>query len=259
MKLYHAGVSSCSQKVRMVLAEKSLDWDSVVLDLQRGDQFAPDYVALNPNAVVPTLEDDGVVTIESALINEYLDDAYPDVPLKPASAAERHRMRLWTKKTDTLHSSCGVITYAIGVRPGLLGRPKDEVDALIDAIPEAGRRAVRRSVVDHGVDAPEFGAAVDAHRSLFDELEIRLQDHDWLAGDDFSLADANLLPYVLRADHLGLGGLITRRPALVAWFDRVKARPSYQAGVADWVPDAVVAGFAKAGEAVADRTAALIE
>ena len=59
MKLYHNIVSTCSQKVRLVLAEKNLVYESEFLDLQRGDQFAPDYLKLNPNAVVPTLEDDG--------------------------------------------------------------------------------------------------------------------------------------------------------------------------------------------------------
>lgn len=258
MKLYHAGISSCSQKVRIVLAEKALSYDSQILDLQAGDQFDPAYVALNPNAVVPTLEDGGRVYIESALINEYLDDAYPDVPLKPTDAGNRHLMRLWTKKTDALHASCGVATYAIGVRPGLLNRPKAEVDALIDSIPDAPRRSARRSVVDHGVEAPEFAVAMSAHRAMFDEAQAHLANHRWLAGDQFSLADANMLPYVLRVEHLGLGALIERRGALADWLARVQARESYEVGVGQWLPDAVVKSFQKAGAAVADKTAALI-
>ena len=81
MKLYHNPVSTCSQKVRLVLAEKGLEYESEVLDLLAGDQFAPDYVAKNPSAVVPTLEDGGRVFVESTLINEYLDDAYPEQQL----------------------------------------------------------------------------------------------------------------------------------------------------------------------------------
>ena len=82
MRLYHNPISTCSQKVRMVLHEKGLAFDDTVLDLQQGEQFEPDYQALNPNAVVPTLEDQGSVMIESTLINEYLDDAYPN-PFNP--------------------------------------------------------------------------------------------------------------------------------------------------------------------------------
>ena len=97
MRLYHNPISTCSQKVRMVLHEKGLAFEDTVLDLQQGEQFEPGYQALNPNAVVPTLEDQGSVMIESTLINEYLDDAYPTKPLKPVSAVERHQMRLFCK------------------------------------------------------------------------------------------------------------------------------------------------------------------
>ena len=100
MRLYHNPISTCSQKVRMVLHEKGLAFEDTVLDLQQGEQFEPGYQALNPNAVVPTLEDQGSVMIESTLINEYLDDAYPTKPLKPVSAVERHQMRLFCKCID---------------------------------------------------------------------------------------------------------------------------------------------------------------
>lgn len=258
MKLYHAGVSTCSQKVRLVLAEKHLKFDSVILNLQQGDQFAPDYLALNPSGVVPTLEDHGQVFVESTLINEYLDDAYPEVPLRPIDPAACHAMRLWCKKIDELHAHCGVVTYAIGVRPGLLSRPKTEVDALIAAIPDPGKRALRRTVVDLGVQAPAFKAAYSAHDQLFALVENSLAEQSFLANDLFTLADAALLPYVLRVDHLGLVGLLEDRPALMNWYERVCALPSYQQAVADWLPDAAVAGFRAAGEAVAAEVAGLI-
>ena len=100
IQLYHNDMSSCSQKVRLGLAEKHLDWGSEHLSLRDGDQYEPAYLALNPNGVVPTLVDDGHVIIESQVILEYLDDAYPEPPLRPANATERARMRLWTKQLD---------------------------------------------------------------------------------------------------------------------------------------------------------------
>ena len=75
MKLYHNALSTCSQKVRLVLAEKHLTFESILMDLQTGDQFSAEYRKINPKAVVPSLEDQGRVYIESSLINEYLDDA----------------------------------------------------------------------------------------------------------------------------------------------------------------------------------------
>ena len=251
MKLYHHPVSTCSQKVRLVLAEKGLEFDSRIIDLQKGEQFDPAYMKLNPSAVVPTIEDAGAVFVESTLINEYLDDAYPDVPLKPAEAGERHRMRHWCKQIDALHPSCGIQTYAIGIRPGLLQRPKDEVDALVEKIPDAARRAIRRSVVDDGVRSPVFLDAYRAHDRFFAALEARLTGEDWLAGETFSLADAALLPYVLRVDHLALDGLLEGRPGLSAWYKRVQDRRSYEIAVSAWLSEAVVADFRAAGSAVA--------
>jgi len=92
--LYHNDMSVCAQKVRMTLAENQLQWEGHHLDLRAGDQQKPEYTKLNPNAVVPTLVDNGAMVIESTVICEYLDDAYPESSLRPKDAAARARMRL---------------------------------------------------------------------------------------------------------------------------------------------------------------------
>jgi glutathione S-transferase len=78
LTLYHADTAVCAAKVRLVLAEKNIAFDGKLIELGRGDQFAPDYMKLNPNAVVPTLVHDGNVLIESTVINEYLDESFAD-------------------------------------------------------------------------------------------------------------------------------------------------------------------------------------
>jgi len=259
MRLYHNAVSTCSQKVRLVLAEKGLAFEDAQVDLQAGEQFAPAYVALNPNAVVPTLEHDGAVLIESTLIDEYLDDAFPEPPLRPAAPAARHRMRLAMKRIDDpLHGACGVLTYAIGARPAMQMRPKEEVDAMLAKIPDPKKRAARASVLEHGVRAPEVASALAAHEAVFDQAEAWLADGPFIAGEAFSLADCALVPYVLRVDHLQLGDrLIAPRPALSAWYETVRARPSWETAVDAWLPDMMVAMFKAAGEAaVAELEAA---
>ncbi len=253
MLLYHNPISSCSQKVRMALHEKGLAYEGKILDLQKGDQFDPDYVKLNPNAVVPTLDDNGTVLIESTLINEYLDDAYPEVALKPATADGRHRMRLLTKKIDEkLHPACAAMTFAIGARPGMMARPEEEREALINSIPDPVHRAARRSVVENGVFAPEVKSAMDVHNTMFDTANDLLSDTEWLAGDEFSLADCALIPYALRMDHLSQGELIESRGELARWYNAVRARPAYEAAVASWLPEPLVKMFNDAGNAVAD-------
>ena len=84
--LYHASHSTCSQKVRMVLHEKSVAFEEVRIDLGKKEQLNPDNLALNPNGVVPTLVDDGIPIIESSVICEYLDEKYPQNPLVPGTA-----------------------------------------------------------------------------------------------------------------------------------------------------------------------------
>ena len=251
MKLYHNPISTCSQKVRLVLCEKGIEVDDALLDLQRGDQFDSTYLKLNPNGVVPTLEHAGSVMTESTLINEYIDDAFPAPSLRPAAATGRHRMRLMTKRVDdALHGACGVLTYAIGARPTLLARPEAEREAMLARIPDAVRRETRRSVIERGAEAPAFAAAMDIHHAVLDHAERGLAQSPWIAGETFSLADCALAPYVLRVDHLMLGELIEARPNLGRWYDAVRARPSWTGAVTKWLPDAVVEAFRSAGQAL---------
>src|SRR5207302_9624945 len=75
--LYNAPQSTCSQRVRFVLNAKKISFAEIKLDLLAGDQLKPDYLALNPNGVVPTLDHDGAIVIDSSVIIEYLDEVVP--------------------------------------------------------------------------------------------------------------------------------------------------------------------------------------
>jgi glutathione S-transferase len=248
--LHHNAASTCSQKVRLVLAEKGLEYQSHDVDLINGGQHDPDYVKLNPNHVVPTIVDDGGVFIESTVINEYLDDAFPEPPLKPADAAGRHAMRLWTKRIDELHPNAGVLTYAIGPRQLIAQRSPAEIEEHIAQIPNAKRREQRRSVIEHGVKAPEFADAVKAFVSVLDAMEADLAGRTWLAGDSFSLAEASALPYVMRVDHLAMTPLIDARPKLADWYARVQARPSFESAITAQLPQPLIDMFRNNGAAV---------
>ena len=253
LELHHNGLSSCSQKVRLVLAEKNLEFTSRDVNLVSGEQHAPEYVKLNPNHVVPTLIHDGHVLIESSLINEYLDEVFPDPPLRPADAAGRHAMRIWVKQIDEkVHPAAGVLTYAIGARTAALSQPADVREANIAAIPDAARRAARRSVIEHGVRAPEFAGALGCFLGLLDAMESALGSQSWLTHDRFGLADAAALPYVLRLEHLAMTPLLSEaaRPRVADWLARVKSRPSFAVAVAAWAPAPILQLFRTQGEAV---------
>ena len=126
LELYHNDMSTCAQKVRLALAEKRADWKSHHLDLRARDQQKPDYIKLNPSAVVPTLSHDGAIIVESTVINEYIDDALEGPALRPASASGRARMRLWTKQLDEgLHADTGVLSTSIAFRYQKIGKGGD--------------------------------------------------------------------------------------------------------------------------------------
>lgn len=251
LELYHNAISTCSQKVRLALAHKGVDFESHEIDLLGGGQHDPEYVKLNPNHVVPTLVDDGAVLIESTLINEFVNDRFSEPAMLPADPAARHAARHIVKTIDDkVHPATGVVTFAIGPRTLLLRQPKEVREANTNAIPDPARRAARRSVLEHGVQAPEFAGALATMIGLLDRVEAALAGGGWLSGDAFGLADAAVLPYVLRLDNLFMTSLIEARPNLLDWYGRVQELPAYAKGVAEWLAPPFVNMMRANGEAV---------
>lgn len=236
LELYHGDHSVCAQKVRIALAEKDLAWTSHLLDLQAGDQHRPDYLRLNPNAVVPTIVHDGTVVIESTVINEYLDDAFSDHPLRPAGGAERAKMRLWTKRLDEgIHHATTVVSFAITFRHIQLRKKTiEQIEAELERVPNRERRERQRDTVRNGVKSAYFAEAIRQFDQLFGDMDAALGDTEWLAGGSFSLADIGYIPYLTRFRHLHLLGMLDKRPRLSAWLERVEARRSYDAAIKRW-------------------------
>ena len=101
--LYNAPQSTCSQRVRFVLNAKGLTFAEKKLDLLAGDQLKPDYLALNPNGVVPTLDHDGAIVIDSSVIIEYLDEVVPEpARFRPAEPVVRAKMRSLMRFIDEM-------------------------------------------------------------------------------------------------------------------------------------------------------------
>jgi glutathione S-transferase len=243
IELYHFAFSTCSQKVRLVLEEKGIDFVSHEVNILAGGQHDPEYVKLNPMHVVPTLVHDGHVLIESSLIIKYLDDAFPEPPMRPVDALGRYSVDGWIKRIDdALHPAAPTVTFALGPRNIVIQQPAADREASIAAIPDPIERATRRSVLEHGIEAPEFAGALRVFLDALDEMETALADRLWLSGDRFGLADASLLPYVLRLEHLGMDPVLdsSTRPGVAGWLSRVKALPSYERAVEAWAAPAVV-------------------
>lgn len=92
--LYDAVPSANSDRVKLVLKEKNLSYQRITLDLRKREQKKPEFLRLNPYGKVPVLVDGDRILFESCIINEYLDEVYPDPPLMPKDAYLRARGRI---------------------------------------------------------------------------------------------------------------------------------------------------------------------
>ncbi|MGZ8532762.1 MAG: glutathione S-transferase family protein, partial [Candidatus Binatia bacterium] len=235
IELYHNDMSVCAQKVRFALAEKKLAWESHHLNLRAGDQQQPEYLKLNSNAVVPTLVDNGTVIIESTVICEYLDDAYPEPTLKPKDPAGRARMRLWTKQLDEgVHAATSVVSSAIAFRYQKLAIGMEALEEFHKKMPDPVKREKSWENVTKGVESRFFPEAIKRFDKLLSDMETTLANSPWLAGTEFSLADIGFAPYVTRLDHLQLQFLWDKRPYIPAWYDRLRERRAYSEALEKW-------------------------
>ena len=246
LKLYQGRVAVCAIKVRLVLAEKDLEWEPVNLNLRAGDQHKPEYLKLNPNGVVPTLIHDDFVLIESSVVMQYLDEVFPNPPLQPVNSKERARMRIWMKRVDEyLHPGNATLTYAMVHAGEMRSKSREQLEDYYRGIPNPATRERQRAAIEQGMDAPAAVQALQFYDKALTDMDRQLERHPWLAGENYSLADAAMTPYINRFSMLQLSNMWTQsRPNITAWFERISARPSYAAAIAAFVTDADMKHYA---------------
>ena len=245
LELYHHGSSVCAAKVRFALDEKGIkDVKMHYIDVLKGDQFDPEYVKLNPKAVVPTLVLDDKVIVESTVICEYLNDVFPAVLLVPNDAYDRAQMRLWTKAVDeSLHPACGEFTFVCCHRHIVLRLPEAELEEFLRSTPTQSVtnkwKERKKEIVRLGFDAPGIEHTIRLYDTYLHKMEDVLSGRKWVACDTFSLADVGLTPYVNRLDMLSMSGMWTggRLPNVEDWFNRIKSRPTFKRSFLDWCPE----------------------
>ena len=244
--LYHHGSSVCAAKVRFAMDEKSLEWDGVYIDILKGEQFAPEYLRLNPKGVVPTLVHDDTVIPDSTVIIEYLDQIEPDSSVHPSDPWERAQARYWTKAVDEdLHPACGAVTFVCSHRHTVLKNLGPEgVKEFLASTPEisvtSDWKSRKDAFVRHGFEAPGAAEKVRLYDQYLHKMETALSaGNDWLVGNTFSIADISMTPYVNRLAMMSMRGMWEegRLPNVERWFARIEARPNFKRCFIDWVPE----------------------
>jgi glutathione S-transferase len=226
LKLYNWPTSTCSQKVRLVLSEKELQWEDAQLDWRNDEQVSDWYLAINENGVVPTLMHGARAITDSSVINEYLEEVFPQAPLLPSDPYERARVRAWRQYIDE------VPTQAIRI-PSFNRRIVPAMARLSDAEFETrvGRRTLRKQFYKRmgrdGFTAQEVEDSREKLRDTVVRMNRSLQNNHWLASERLSLADASVLPTIVRMDDLGLSALWADCPLVEDWYRRWQSRPSF--------------------------------
>jgi glutathione S-transferase len=227
--LYNAPQSTCSQRVRFVLNAKGLAFEEVKLDLLVGDQLKPDYLALNPNGVVPTLVHDDTVVIDSSVIIEYLDEVSPEPEnFTPTSPAARAQMRSHMRFIDEMPAAAvRVPTFNLAFLPRFQAMSPEEFLAFAESKPL--RKEFMLAMGQTGFPQKEMDAALGRMQRTYERMEesIAASGGPFLMGTKPTLADISLMPAVVRMADLSLDHMWDDRPNVGRWFDAIKAHPAF--------------------------------
>lgn len=250
LKLYHSLASVCSIKVRLGLAEIGLEYEGVLLDLSKGEQHTPEYLALNPNGVIPTLVDDDLVLGESSLIVEYLDRNYNESQLMPTERVAEAQARQWLLRTLGIHAAINTLTFSTEARDKIrASNSPEQIEALIAKMPDPVSRLKRADLLSNGLASPYVGQAFATLRRTFVDIEEAVGAGSWVTGPEFGIADVVLVSYIDRLEVFGYAGLWSESaPKVGEWLARCQARPSYQVAVTSALGPDMMRTMRKGGE-----------
>jgi glutathione S-transferase len=228
--LYNAPQSTCSQRVRFVLNAKGQKFEEKRLDLLAGDQLKPDYLALNPNGVVPTLDHDGQLVIDSTVIIEYLDEVLPDeANFTPRDPVKRAAMRALMRFIDEMPAaSVRIPTFNIAFLPRFAAMTEDEFLAFAESKPL--RKEFMLAMGRKGFPQKEMDGAMGRLRRTYERMdrEIEASGGPWLQGKEMTLADISLMPAIVRMNDLKRGDDWADLPRVVKWFEMIRAHPAFK-------------------------------
>ncbi|MGJ7512495.1 glutathione S-transferase family protein [Variovorax sp. GT1P44] len=248
VELYHFWSSVCSVKVRMALEEKGVPWTSRYVDLFKFDQMRPEYLAINPDGVVPTLVHDGQPVLESSIICEYIDAAFEGPALIPQAPLAAARMRQFVRACDAGLDPVAKLTMVKYILPKLRNRwSEEELQKQAALRPTKFLKDLHTRAVRGEIPHEELAQASDEIAALLDRLEATLDPGPWIVGEEFSLAELAIAPYMFRLNALGANQFwsASKRPRVNDWYTRLAARPAFQAAVS-W-PDESGGGYEEVG------------
>jgi len=241
LHLWHGELSSCSQRVRITLEEKNLDWNSHIISIPKNEHATPEYQAIHPNGLVPAFVDNGVLLIESCDIIAYLDERYSKFSLQPKDAKDQISMSNWLISADKAQADLKLLSHEFLFRP----RKKMSSEEL-DAFSKNHNNQTLVTFIKEWQEENIFpkeklDGAVNRTDADFTKLDNILKNQKWIAGEKMSLADIAWMPNIHRMNLMDWP--FDRYRNLTRWFNQVKLRSSYQVALVNWENDGQAEGF----------------
>ncbi|MEM9624012.1 MAG: glutathione S-transferase family protein, partial [Pseudomonadota bacterium] len=197
LHLLHYPMSSCSQKVRILMGELGVNFQSHEINLMRGENRTDWFLGINNRGLVPVLVDDGVVHIESNDIIVYLDEKFSGAnSFLPTNPDQRSRLNHWLRLEDERHADLRTVTFTY------LAPPKDDIP----------------------IDSEDRSYITRLH-TAFSEMDEVLKDSAYLLADQISLAD---ISWFITLHRLVLAGYpMSNHPHLADYYQRLRRRPAF--------------------------------
>jgi glutathione S-transferase len=204
MKLYYHPASTTCRPIMLFAAEAAIPLDMQLVDIFTGENVKPPYEQVNPNRLVPALDDDGFVLTESSAILKYLAEKSGS-PAYPRDLRQRARVN---ERMDWVNTQLSRDFNYGFIYPQIFGMMKRRSDEAQAAQIEWGRERAQGwlKVMNDSMLAP---------------------GHNWLAGDTISLADYFAAPFVAVGEVAGC--TFAAYPNVCAWLARMKALPHWKA------------------------------
>ena len=248
LHVFHMPLSSCSQKLRIFLALKGLEWESHEIDLMHNENLSEWFLGINPRGLLPVLVDDGDVHIESNDIIAYLEGKYPKPKLIPSGMESQVDALL--KHENDLHLDLRALSFRFVFYAPDEPKSAAELERYATAGSgtvngeKDGRKDVEigfwKTLATEGITDEVARSAAETFRAEFDALDERLADQPYLLGHELTVLDIAWFIYTNRIAlaHYPLARL---HPRLNEWYKRLQARPEFAREIA--LPPPVAAHF----------------
>ncbi|MGL5834830.1 MAG: glutathione S-transferase family protein [Waterburya sp.] len=242
LELYHASESLCSQKVKLVFAEKELEWKSHLINLLTFENLQPSYMQLNSKGVVPTLLHEGRVITDSVAIIRYLDEQFPHPSLMPTDPVLQERMDRWIDLQNRFPMREVMYGNYRSIEGLVLRRSVQMKEKLLPQLMQANPE-LKEQYAAKLEDVQQWNRAV--HNAgeiaslnagiapMLDQLETQLSQTTWLCGNSYSLADTVWTTILNRLDELKFSCLWAdhTRPALNSYLNQLRSRSSFNTAI----------------------------